>query len=333
MIKNDTQFMNDRDDKFEELLARWLSGELTEAELQALEAEEGQETLAQLKEVAEASTHLAPPPMDHDASWSRLTAAMEEEVDSTIPFTPKESSPTPPPKSGPRWSWYALGVGIAATIVLLLLFVVPQGNPYNVELIADQGKIRSVNLPDNSAVELQAGSTLRYSDTDWDKQREVELEGEAYFKVTKGQRFSVIGANGRVEVLGTRFMVTTSPDAMEVVCYSGKVRVSNPEGEELTILNPGSQFGIYEGGTHLREHKEEIPAWAIKDIPCKNAPLKEVLESMGDEFDVILTCENCENKRFTGSFNNRNLSTNLDKLCIVFGMTWEQQPDGQYKIR
>ena len=61
-------------ERYEELLARWLSGDLTPEELAELEASEGKEELEKLREVMEASSQMAPPPFDSKSSWERLAA-------------------------------------------------------------------------------------------------------------------------------------------------------------------------------------------------------------------------------------------------------------------
>jgi transmembrane sensor len=48
---------------------------------------------------------------------------------------------------------------------------------------------------------------MSYSD-DWSKERTLSLEGEAFFEVQKGSKFSVVTSDGIVEVLGTSFDVT-----------------------------------------------------------------------------------------------------------------------------
>ena len=42
-------------------------------------------------------------------------------------------------------------------------------------------------LPDHSEVVLNADSEITYKKSNWDTNRKLELQGEAYFKVAKGK--------------------------------------------------------------------------------------------------------------------------------------------------
>jgi|GEM_PF-1026592 len=331
MTENDTPIMNNNDDKFDELLARWLSDDLTEAELQALEAEEGQETLAKLRQVAEASAQLAPPPLDHDASWSRLAAAMEEEEDAeTVPFTPTvDNNPSP---KGRRWGLYGLGAGIVAAVAILLLFILP-GNQHMTEITARGTEKIAHILPDGSRAILKPGAFISYAKDNWSSTRALELKGEAYFQVSKGSQFRVKGAMGDVTVLGTRFMVKQVDDGMEVACYNGKVKVFDRGGKELAVLTKGDAAQVGLTKFQKNTHQDEAPEWAIQDFRFENTPLKEVIKSLEQEFDIELSCNSCEEKRFTGAFSNRKLAHALDQVFLPFGMVWENIEGRGYKIQ
>ena len=67
---------------------------------------------------------------------------------------------------------------------------------------------KTVLLPDQSTVRLNAGSFFTYDAATWDDARTVELHGEAFFDVKKnGVPFTVTTSNSRVQVLGTTFNV------------------------------------------------------------------------------------------------------------------------------
>ena len=66
--------------------------------------------------------------------------------------------------------------------------------------------ITSVVLPDSSKAELNANSTLTYYPFWWKIHRILRLDGEAFFEVEKGNKFTVHSGPGKIEVLGTRLM-------------------------------------------------------------------------------------------------------------------------------
>ena len=76
----------------------------------------------------------------------------------------------------------------------------------------------TIDLPDASHVSLNALSSLTFNKKDWDDERDITLNGEAYFKVAKGERFTVNTSSGIVTVLGTQFNIKQRDNLFEVVC-------------------------------------------------------------------------------------------------------------------
>ncbi len=76
-----------------------------------------------------------------------------------------------------------------------------------------------VNLPDASKITLQKNTRVGYKKYSWPFNREVTLEGEAFFEVAKGETFTVTTSNGSVKVLGTSFNVNTKNDLLLISCY------------------------------------------------------------------------------------------------------------------
>lgn len=76
---------------------------------------------------------------------------------------------------------------------------------------------------------MKADSKLKYPVTFGNDKREVELEGEGYFKVMKDERkpFRVVVKKQTVEVLGTEFNVDAYPEEKNTytTLVSGKVKV------------------------------------------------------------------------------------------------------------
>jgi len=94
-------------------------------------------------------------------------------------------------------------------------------------------KAEIYNLPDGSLVLLNKGSEMNYIiDAE---QRQVSLNGEAHFKVVKGEvPFVVSTTHGSVKVLGTEFNVVSSEDELGVEVDDGEVEVlANNEKKRL----------------------------------------------------------------------------------------------------
>lgn len=90
-----------------------------------------------------------------------------------------------------------------------------------------KGVRSSIVLSDGTMVWLNAGSTLKYTNTFPNNERVVYLEGEAFFNVAQqvNRPFRVQTAHGTVHVLGTAFNINSFAEtgAIQTTVESGKV--------------------------------------------------------------------------------------------------------------
>lgn len=118
---------------------------------------------------------------------------------------------------------------------------------YNTLFNPRGGTVVSLVLTDGTKVWLNSESSLRYPTAFTDKERTVELTGEAYFEVTKNpaQKFIVNGNGVRTEVLGTHFNMNAYRDegSVKVTLLEGSVKVGQDLRPGITI-KPGQQAGF-----------------------------------------------------------------------------------------
>ena len=126
----------------------------------------------------------------------------------------------------------------------------PQNIPETyTSVMAENGQISKVELPDGSLVWLNAGSKLTYNNFFSAENREVTLTGEAYFDVTKNEKLPlVVDCNGlQVKVLGTRFNVNAYDvgKMAEVVLEEGTVELINTiTNADLYRMKPGERVQV-----------------------------------------------------------------------------------------
>jgi ferric-dicitrate binding protein FerR (iron transport regulator) len=113
------------------------------------------------------------------------------------------------------------------------------------------GSKSKVILPDSSTIWLNAGSKLRYSSAFNRTEREVFIEGEAYFNVSRNEAkpFFVKNAAVTLKVLGTSFNIKAYPeeDHVETTVESGSVQVvRNVRGQlvDKLVLTAGQKATI-----------------------------------------------------------------------------------------
>ena len=128
-------------------------------------------------------------------------------------------------------------------------------------------------LPDGSKVWLNAGSKLTYSSRFSSRNREVSIEGEAYFDVEKNNHpFVVKTSHLDIQVLGTTFNVKSYPDEdkIETTLVEGEIKIKRKESKQLLIMNPREK---------LTYHK------ASSSVKIKNTA--ESLTEVGGEFTQV----------------------------------------------
>lgn len=171
----------------------------------------------------------------------------------------------------------------AASIILILAITVFFGGNKTYE--TGIGETMVVHLPDNSTVTLNAGSRVKFNKVLWSLSRKVSLDGEAFFDVEKGKKFSVKTTVGEVSVLGTSFNVQETDDNLDVFCYTGKVSVQHNKKKAYTILTPG--YGVKLGmSTDMQTYQssENEPDWQAGREVFKNVTLKEVVSVLEKYF-------------------------------------------------
>ncbi len=177
-------------------------------------------------------------------------------------------------------------------------------------ILTNYGEQKTIALLDGSEVMLNAKSSIKYNTSSWKNKRELFLDGEAYFKVTKGSTFTVHTKNGSVTVLGTQFNVNSTNNYFKVVCYEGKVKVV--ENNKTNILTPGKGISTINSIQNLLKIEAQNPSWIHGESTFNNTPLAFVITALEKQFNVSIDKTAIDkNVKFTGSFNNKKLNLAL----------------------
>lgn len=180
---------------------------------------------------------------------------------------------------------------------------------------------KAVNLPDNSEVILNAQSKLTYNIKDWKKNRNLTLDGEAFFKVSKGETFTVTTHLGVVQVLGTQFNVKERAHYFEVQCYEGSVSVMY--NTETTILVQGNTFRVVNGIIETGNSHGKNPSWLLRESSFDRVPLNQVIDELERQYDINVETENVDlTQIFSGSFTHDNKDIALQSVTIPLKLSY-----------
>lgn len=280
----------------ENYLAKWLNNELSEEELAVFK--ESAE-YASYQRIVEASNRIEAPNFDEKRAWGAISARTEKKFEK-----PKVIALSP----------YKKFLRVAAVLVLLLTGSYFFFNSLVKTVETQFAEQSEVTLPDNSEIFLNAESKVSFSERNWNEKRNISLNGEAFFKVAKGKKFTVTTSQGKVSVLGTQFNVENREGFFEVTCYEGLVGVTFRDTERK--LPAGSSFVVINGEIKLfEEPKNGQPSWMMDESSFKSIPLKYVLAELERQHNIVVTTKDVDiTQLFTGSFSNTNLKLALESI-------------------
>lgn len=289
--------------KQENDILRWFNRDVSPEELEQLRQGNGYEAF---KKIAHYSSYLEPPTVDPKKALEELKK--KEGFKKQIKV---------------RTLKFKTFYRAAAVIILFLAsaYFLFFNNLKSYDTSA--GQTLALTLPDNSTVVLNAHSELSYNKKTWNSERTLELDGEAFFKVSKGETFSVRTPTGTVKVLGTQFNVKERRDYFEVKCYEGLVRVTSDE--KTVELSKGEIFRILDGKIETFEYMLSLqPSWIEKESSFSKVPLKQVIAELERQYDLKISVEGVDqNQLFTGSFTHKDLTIALQSITIPLKISYK----------
>jgi transmembrane sensor len=199
--------------------------------------------------------------------------------------------------------------------------------PVFAEIQVPLGQMTEMTLFDGTHVWLNSGTTLRYANNFGNKNRQVELEGEAFFKVeTSDIPFRVKIKNNEVEVLGTSFAAVAYPDEefSQVTLVEGSVQINDRNGYAITNLKPNQQL-------HLPDNQNEkiiirevntlfYESWINGQIKFDEERLADVARRMERWYNVEIrfACKEASEMRFTGTvLKNKPVDQSMQAISML----------------
>ena len=208
---------------------------------------------------------------------------------------------------------------------------------------------QAISLADGTVITLTPRSTVHFpKQFDADK-REVYLEGEAFFEVTKNpqQPFLVYYNDIVTKVLGTSFTINTNHKTgnIEVSVRTGRVQVyeneflSKEKRPDIAVIVTPNQKAIYKKKSRLFETTLVDQPQAIvaenmgNPSTAKQAysfvfeqeKLLTVFEQIGHSYGIEIVAENAaiNDCVFTGDVSTNDLYTRINIICLTVNASYE----------
>lgn len=195
------------------------------------------------------------------------------------------------------------------------------------DLIVPRGQIRNILLPDKTLVFLNSDTKLSYNTKFGKKNREVFLEGEAFFNVShySDKPFIVHTCENDIKVLGTAFNVRAYPDANihQTSLERGKIIISYPN-EGTYVLNPNQTYLLIRNNkcskVYTTESIKEFSSWIDGRIIFKNQRFEDIAQKLERSHNIVFDIQNQEvlNCRYTGEFSRND---DLRKIMEIINLT------------
>ena len=286
------------------LIKKWLDNDLNANELEAFKKLEDYEALVKLSDSVK---HFKAEDFDRNKELNSVLQKINSH-------------------KAPKNSWVKPLLRIAAILVISVgVYYFSTNTDTTINTVVAEKT--AVDLPDLSQVQLNADSRISFNKKSWDKNRDVELEGEAFFKVAKGSKFSVITKEGRVTVLGTQFNVKQRDNYFEVICFEGSVGVDYKE--KSVILKPGYSFLIIDGNLYAKDLDNRLePSWVNNESYFNSLPYKTVLSELERQYGISIETNNIDLAQlFTGTFKHDDLELALKSVTLPLNLKYQIKND------
>lgn len=221
------------------------------------------------------------------------------------------------------------------------------------EVKAPLGARSEIILPDGSHVWLNAGSKIKYLSAFNKTDRDIFLEGEAYFKVAKNKKIPFIVRSGDLNIIaiGTEFNVKAYIDEgiIETTLVEGKVAVKNSDAEnpnsqvvyltpnqkavyiskKLSVVSALKTFKDYnpeitdpeKGLVYIKPKVDTRPviSWKENRLIVQGEEMRSLAIKLERKYNVtiLFATENLKDFRFTGTLEDETLTQVLDLIKLT----------------
>ncbi len=183
-------------------------------------------------------------------------------------------------------------------------------------------ELKVITLEDGTKVTLNYRANLYYPKHFKKKYRNVKLEGNAFFNVTKNEKkaFSIETDLTLIKVLGTSFDVRADKKKTAVTVATGKVRVSDKSDKNVFVELIPNEQAIHEGD-EVQKNKvkgDNYFSWKTGTFRFKDHSLTEVMEILERRFHFNYHFENEDLKlrELTADFNGETLDDIIEIIQL-----------------
>ncbi|TKG96891.1 DUF4974 domain-containing protein [Puteibacter caeruleilacunae] len=194
-----------------------------------------------------------------------------------------------------------------------------------VEYKIPYGSTSELTLADGTVVEINSGTSIKYNEGFGKSNRDIDLSGEAFFRVAKNEElpFEVHAKNITVRAVGTAFNVKayTEDYTVKTILSEGIVDVIDVRSSKVR-LKPNQMALFDERNSTLQVsdvNAEKAIAWRSGQWEVHNMNLEELVCVLARKFDVKFTFKDEEIKhmKFGGTIRGNDLKQILNVISAT----------------
>lgn len=208
-------------------------------------------------------------------------------------------------------------------LVSAYLYFKPQQTE-SFEVVANKGEKASLTLPEGSIVTINSDSKITYYSDYNQKERILELDGEAYFEVNHNPEkpFVVNCRDVAIKVLGTSFGIKAykEEDNILVVLSSGRIQLTTPKEEIKMTPNDRIIYNRKTQTTSLKKvNAEDYTDWRQNRLRFENESLETIMRTISrmHNIDIVFEEPQLKDQRFTGTIDNTSIESVLDAIKLT----------------
>ena len=214
---------------------------------------------------------------------------------------------------------YKVLTSFSLTLTLITYFSIQVYS--NLNFITHETPQRLIRLPDGSSITLNKSSSIKYKH-DFIEHRQLNLNGEAFFNVRKGEIPFIITTDfGEVKVLGTSFNVRSREDGFEVGVNEGIVEVSNNRTKKKKKKDEMIKLSLdpFTEGQSISEVYNDYPAWINNKLYFENTPILEACREIERTFNITVNFSKSilNNIKVTGIIETTDIKSVLSSLSLL----------------
>ncbi|UAY56943.1 FecR family protein [Arachidicoccus terrestris] len=200
------------------------------------------------------------------------------------------------------------------------------------------GRFYRITLGDGTKITLNSSTSLRFPFHFTGATREVYVDGEAYFSVTKdpAHPFIVHTPLTSIRVLGTKFNVNTyQKGAVKAALVEGSISTKdNSSARKPILLRPGNEasFEVKNGFKTHAFDKDDVLSWLDGVYYFHNMTIDQLAKVISRNFGVPVTVADAKTgaRSVTGVMNRSNLPELLSDLSVTAGVRPYYKDDHLY---